>query len=112
MQQTRFNSIVKSGADRVEELFANPWRRIALLAIGFLLGIFMGTAIVTTAGQAAEWDIFGAALLVFFTEIVSRFAYSRNKRRRKNSFLFLDVVNIFKIGLTFSLFIEAFKLGS
>lgn len=112
MQQTRFNTIVRSAGDRLGELFANPWRRIALLTIGLLFGIFMGTAIVTTAGQAAEWDIVGAALLLFFTEIVSRLAYGRPLRNKKNNSLFVDVLNIFKIGLTFSLFMEAFKLGS
>lgn len=114
MQQTRLNNLFNLATNRVERLFTNPWRRIALVLISLLLGIFMGSAIVTTAGQDAEWDVFGAVLLFLFTEAVSKIVYSRRKRPKTIDWksLSLDVLNAFKIGLTYSLFLEAFKLGS
>ena len=122
MQRTRLNTIVEITGDRLELLFSNPWRKIALSLISILLGFFMGSAIVTTAGQDAVWDIPAAAIVFTFTELISRFVYSRGKRRtdlvttrsqRAEGYsLYVDVLNLFKVGLIYSLFLEAFKLGS
>ena len=117
MQRTRLNTLVEITGDRLELLFNNPWRRISLNLISILLGFFMGSALVTTAGQAAIWDMPVAALVFAFTELISRFVYSRRIRQADNlrparRSLYLDVLNLFKVGLIYSLFLEAFKLGS
>ncbi len=117
MQRTRLNSLVEITGSRVELMFSNPWRRIALSSISFLFGFFMGSAIATTAGQDAVWDVPAAAVLLIFTELTSKFTYSRRNRQQAASLplrrsLYVDVFNLFKVGLTFSLFLEAFKLGS
>ena len=115
MQRTRLNTIVDITGDRLNLLFSNPWRRIALSLISILTGFFMGSAIVTTAGQDAVWDIPAAAIVFTFTELVSRFVYARRIDRSdvpKRRSLYIDVLNLFKVGLIYSLFLEAFKLGS
>ena len=114
MQRTRLNNLVTVAEVRLGLLFSNPWRRIALSFISILMGFFMGSAIVTTAGQDAAWDVTGAATIFLFTEIVSRLVYGRkqvNVNTRRNALLF-NTLNLFKIGITYSLFLEAFKLGS
>ena len=116
MQRTRLNSLVDITGDRLELLFSNPWRRISLNLISILTGFFMGSALVTTAGQDAVWDIPAAAMVFTFTELISRFVYGRRSRRQdsppKRRSLYIDVLNLFKVGLIYSLFLEAFKLGS
>ncbi len=120
MQRTRLNNLATMAGEKLDLLFSNSWRRIALSFISILMSFFMGSAIVTTAGQDSAWDVTGAATLFFFTEIVSKLVYGRqqsNNRRQSNStrageFLLVTVLNLFKIGMTYSLFLEAFKLGS
>ena len=115
MQRTRLNSIVSVTGDRLDLLFSNPWRRISLSIISILSGFFMGSAIITTAGQDAVWDIPAAAVLFSFTELISMFVYRRRSLKRtppQRRSLYVDVLNLFKIGLIYSLFLEAFKLGS
>ncbi|MDJ0724109.1 MAG: DUF565 domain-containing protein [Prochloraceae cyanobacterium] len=116
MQRTRFNTLVTAASDRLSELFTNPWRRNALLLISLLFGVFMGSAVVTTAGQAARQDVPASAILLLFTEVVSILVYSRAGRgfskEKKRFALWFEVLNIFKIGLAYSLYLEAFKLGS
>lgn len=111
MQNTRLNRLVDAIASRVGGWFGNPWRRLSLLTISLLFGVFLGTAIPTTAGQAADWDIIGAGLLVAFTEVASRLFYVANRQGGSRP-LWAEMLNALKIGLTYSLFIEAFKLGS
>ncbi|WP_107668832.1 DUF565 domain-containing protein [Cyanothece sp. BG0011] len=108
MQRTRLNSLVEVTQTKFNQTFANPWRRISLSLISLLLGFFVGQSVSITAGQEAYWDITVGIFLLIFTEAISRIAYSRPKRRS----LSLDTINLFKIGITYSLYVEALKLGS
>ena len=110
MQNTRLNDLVNAISGQLAGWFLNPWRRLSLLIISLLFGFFLGTAVSTTAGQTADWDIFSAAILVVLSEIVDRIYYSRNRQAGRS--LLLEALNTIKIGLTYSLFLEAFKLGS
>ncbi|MBW4634496.1 MAG: DUF565 domain-containing protein [Iphinoe sp. HA4291-MV1] len=110
MQNTRLNNLFNAIALRFRLWFFNPWRRFSVLIISFLFGFFLGSAVATTAGQTAEWDIVVAGTLVILTEIGSRIFYSRSIRERQA--LWVESLNILKVGLTYSLFLEAFKLGS
>ncbi|BCL35595.1 DUF565 domain-containing protein [Nostoc sp. MS1] len=110
MQNTRLNNLFDAIARQLGQLFLNPWRRLSLLLLSFLFGFFLGTAVSTTAGQRAELDIVIAAFLVFLTEITSRIFYNRNFFASRS--LLVEALNILKVGFTYSLFIEAFKLGS
>ena len=116
MQNTRLNNLLALTGAQISQFFSNPWRRIALILISLLLGFFLGTAITSTAGQTADWDVIAAASMVLSTEIISRFVY---RRKRKNpdekvvkSSLLVEVINNLKIGVTYGLFVEAFKLNS
>jgi hypothetical protein len=110
MQNTRLNNLFNTIAARLRLWFFNPWRRFSVLIISFLFGFFLGNAVSTTAGQRAELDIYIAAVLVMLTEVGSRIFYGRNIRERQA--LWVESINILKVGLTYSLFLEAFKLGS
>ncbi|NEQ26742.1 MAG: DUF565 domain-containing protein [Microcoleus sp. SIO2G3] len=118
MQNTRLTNLVNAIWTRLGEWFTNPWRHLSLVLISLLLGVFLGTAIPTTAGQAANWDVIAAGVLVLFTEAVSRIVYGGSRRRAKSpegvstSSLVAEVINALKLGLTYSLFVEAFKIGS
>lgn len=110
MQNTRLSTIVNTTATQLDQTFRNPWRRISLIIISWLLGFFLGSAISTSAGQRAELDVVAAFLLVLVTETISRFSYAGGERFRRS--LISAVLNSLKIGLIYSLFLEAFKLGS
>ncbi|MBH8560778.1 DUF565 domain-containing protein [Nostoc sp. CENA67] len=110
MQNTRLNNLFDAIARSLGQWFLNPWRRLSLLIISFLFGFFLGSAISTSAGQRAELDLWAAAILVLFTEVTSRIFYSRSFVTKRS--LILQSLNILKVGLTYSMFVEAFKLGS
>lgn len=110
MQNTRLNNLLDAVATQLRQWLFNPWRRLSVIIISLLFGNFLGTAISTTAGQAADWDIIAAGILVILTEISSRVFYSRSWRERRS--LWVESLNSLKIGLIYSLFLEAFKLGS
>lgn len=118
MQNTRLNNLVNVVLTQFRQWFSNPWRHLSLIVISLLFGVFLGSAIPTTAGQAANWDVIAAGVLLLFTEAVSRIVYGGNRQRRQSPdgvprrSLLAQVINALKIGLTYSLFVEAFKIGS
>lgn len=116
MQNTRLNSLIDSVTEQIRRSLRNPWRRLSLLVISLLFGIFLGSAVATTLGQAAQWDAIAALMVLIFTEIVSWVVYRNSNKDRASAIIkdsiFLEILNALKIGLTYSLFIEAFKLGS
>ncbi|HBE18753.1 MAG TPA: hypothetical protein DEG17_15930 [Cyanobacteria bacterium UBA11149] len=115
MQNTRLNNLVNVIFGRLGGWLTNPWRRFSIITISFLMGTFLGTAISTTAGQAANWDIIVAAIFVMVTELIGRWVYGRFQIQQNSgsglSFL-KETINMLKIGFNYSLFVEAFKLGS
>ena len=117
MQNTRLNNLVNLFLTQLSQWLANPWRYFSVILISLLLGVFLGSAIPTTAGQAADWDIVAAGVLLLFTEGVSWFIYRRRRQLLSAESVprrgvFLQMVNALKIGLTYSMFVEAFKIGS
>ncbi|MBA2749516.1 MAG: DUF565 domain-containing protein [Tatlockia sp.] len=108
MQNTRLNNLVTALGRQVGSWIFNPWRRLSIITISLLFGFFLGTAVATTAGQSANLDIVAAGILVALCEVADRIYYRRREGRR----FWVESLNALKIGLTYSLFIEAFKLGS
>jgi Protein of unknown function (DUF565) len=110
MQNTRLNNLLDTIVRSLSQWFLNPWRRLSVLLISFLFGFFLGSAVSTTTGQRAELDIVVAGFLVLLTEITSRIFYSRSFFARQA--FWVETLNYLKVGFIYSLFLEAFKLGS
>ncbi|MGB3514177.1 MAG: DUF565 domain-containing protein [Microcoleaceae cyanobacterium] len=110
MQSTRLNRLFNVVIERFKQWLLNPWRRISLLVISLLFGNFVATAVSTIAGQEGYLDVMYALICLLITEILNWFAYGV-KGKKIRSFG-IDILNGFKIGFTYGLFLEAFKLGS
>ncbi|NEQ48824.1 MAG: DUF565 domain-containing protein [Leptolyngbya sp. SIO3F4] len=111
MQRTRLSTLVDQIAQRFSQWVFNPWRRISLAMISLLFGNFFATAISATAGQTAEIDILIAAILVAMVELIS-WLYHRSRTSNQQRTVLPEMLNSFKLGMVYGLFVEAFKLGS
>lgn len=110
MQNTRLNNLADAILVRLRRWFFNPWRRISLLIITFLFGFFLSTALTTVAGQEGDTDILISGVLVLMMEVTSRVFYIRAWKDRRA--LWIELLNSLKIGFTYGICVEAFKLGS
>ena len=110
MQQTRLNLLLTLGFSQISQFFANPWRKLSLILVSLLLGFFVGSGVSSTVGQAGKWDISIAGAYLIFSEIINMIVYRR--RANQERVLWLDVLNAFKIGFVYCLYLEALKLGS
>lgn len=109
MQNTRLNQLLDTTVSQIQRWLRNPWRRISLVIIALLLGFFAGPVVSTIAGQQARLDITIGAVLLLGTEAIIRLAYS--KRSIAKTFG-VSLLNSFRLGFTYSMYVEALKLGS
>ncbi len=117
VQNTRLNSLVDVGSERLVRWLQNPWRRTSLLIISLLFGNFLATVVATTTGQTADWDVLVALLLLGLIELTNWLVYGSLGRRSPTvnpvpRSLVVIMLNGIKLGLIYGLFVEAFKLGS
>ncbi|MCH9055348.1 DUF565 domain-containing protein [Parathermosynechococcus lividus] len=110
MQQTRLNTLLDRLGTQIQDQLKNPWRRLATLVIAILFGIFLGLAISSTAGQVGYLDIVASSLVAIAAEVISALFYSDRWKLRQT--LFGEVLNAFKFGVLYGLFLVAFLLGS
>jgi len=110
MQNTRLSGLAGSLSNQTEQLFRNPWRRLALQAIGLLFGIYLGIAIASIAGQTGALDVVVALIVVLLSEAISSTIHG-GRWNLKQSVIGLSL-NMLKLGVTYGLFVVAFFLGS
>ncbi|MEY3327593.1 MAG: hypothetical protein RLZZ115_474 [Cyanobacteriota bacterium] len=110
MQNTRLNRLVNVINAQVGRLLMNPWRRISLLIISLLFGIFLALGISTITGQRGRLDVTVALVISIFVEGVNWLAYNRSPRLRQS--FWVENLNALKIGLSYGLFLLASMLGS
>jgi len=112
VQNTRLNNLLVAIAQGLGGWLQNPWRRTSVQLLAVLGGFFAASALITTAGQEAAWDLSMAGILAVGCELASIVVYRQANARGDRSPLLLSILNLFKLGLIYGLFLEAFKLGS
>lgn len=113
MQNTRLSTLIDQSLTRLVIFLRNPWRRLSVLIISLLAGNFLATVVATISGQKADLDVIVAMFLLLLSEIINWLVYRGDPRpATAQRALILEALNGIKLGLTYGLFVEAFKLGS
>lgn len=112
MQNTRLNNLLGTITRGLGGWLQNPWRRTSVQLLAVFGGFFTASALITTAGQEAAWDLSMAGILAVGCEVASMVVYRQTRGSTDRSPLVLSILNLFKLGLVYGLFLEAFKLGS
>ncbi|CAI0404194.1 unnamed protein product [Linum tenue] len=103
----RLVDIIRLVPDLTRGYFRSPSRRALFGGISLLGGFYVAQTISLSFGALGVNDVIAAVVCVVLTEYVTRFYYSRPKVTFP-----LALLNNFKMGFTYGLFIDAFKLAS
>ncbi|GER25282.1 hypothetical protein STAS_00853 [Striga asiatica] len=103
----RLVDIIRIIPEASRNYFRSPSRRALFGGISLLGGFYVAQTISLSFGALGVNDVIAAVLCVLITEYVTRFYYSRPKVTFP-----LALLNNFKMGFTYGLFIDAFKLAS
>ncbi|XP_058085471.1 uncharacterized protein LOC131232944 isoform X2 [Magnolia sinica] len=103
----RLIDIIRFIPELSSNYFRSPSRRALFGGISLLGGFYVAQTISLSFGALGVNDVIAAVICVLLTEYVTRFYYSRPKVTFS-----LALLNNFKMGFTYGLFIDAFKLAS
>lgn len=103
----RLVDIIRIVPELSRDYFRSPSRRALFGGISLLGGFYVAQTISLSFGALGVNDVIAAVLCVLLTEYVTKFYYSRPKVTFP-----IALLNNFKMGFTYGLFIDAFKLAS
>ncbi|KAK3010123.1 hypothetical protein RJ639_010722 [Escallonia herrerae] len=103
----RLVDIIRLVPEISRNYFRSPSRRALFGGISLLGGFYVAQTISLSFGALGVNDVIAAVVCLLLTEYVTRFYYSRPKVTFP-----LALLNNFKMGFTYGLFIDAFKLAS
>ena len=110
MQQTRLNLLLTRFTNQFRTFAANPWRKLSLILIGWLLGFSLPTVLTSSISQGGEWDTSLALVFLVFTELINKVVYGSSNSTPKP--WWRDILNSFKIGFVYGLYLDAAILTS
>ncbi|KAL3755836.1 hypothetical protein ACJRO7_002823 [Eucalyptus globulus] len=103
----RLIDIIRIVPEISRNYFRSRPRRALFGGISLLGGFYVAQTISLSFGALGVNDVIAAVLCVLLTEYVTRFYYTRPKVTFP-----VALLNNFKMGFTYGLFIDAFKLAS
>ena len=109
MQKTQYRKFVDSFLLIVNSLISDSWSKRSILLLSILSGFYFTNSFISFLLDKSVNTIFLAITLILIMELAIRSLLFSNIS--KLSILIL-AINNFRIGSTYALILEAFKLGS
>ena len=109
MQKTKFRKFVEKGIGAINPFIADSWSKRSVLLISLLLGFYFTNSILSFLLDKSINTILLAILILLIMEISIRTALLSNFTKLS---IIIISINNFRIGSTYALILEAFKLGS
>ena len=109
MQRTRFRKLLYSIVFLVKPLISDSWSKRSILILSLLSGFYFTNSLISFLLDKSVNTIFLAITILFLMEFAIRLLlFSKLKKLT----LIIQAVNNLRIGSTYALILEAFKLGS
>ena len=109
MQKTRFRELLDSFLLVINPLISDSWSKRSVLLISLLSGFYLTNSFISYLLDKSVNTIFLAIILIIIMELSIRSLLFSNFTKLS---LIILAINNFRIGSTYALILEAFKLGS
>lgn len=107
-QNTRFQTTIAEAGSRLRDWSLNPWRKLSLLLLTFLLSFLIGVGLGSITGALDLMDLVAALICVIVLELSVR--VRAVLRQGQGGRLPLHLVDMARMGLLYGLLLEGFKL--
>ena len=109
MQKTKFKKFVDTVIRAISPFIADSWGKRSIILLSLLLGFYFTNSILSFLLDKSINTILLAILILLIMEISIRTALLSNFTKLS---IIIISINNFRIGSTYALILEAFKLGS
>ena len=109
-QKTTINKLVSSISKYLSISFSGPWKTRVIGIISLLFGYYLSSSYISYLLNTQVNRLFILVFVIFMIESIIRF---RSKFFSKEDYPFYwTCIDNFRIGTTYAIVLEAFKLGS
>ena len=108
MQKTNFSRIIDQSNNILFDFLSSSWRAKSIGLISVLTGYFLFANFLTKFISEGRNELVMVPVIIFFIEFIIRSRPSSKSR----IFKFWTILDRIRVGATFALILEAFKLGS
>ena len=109
MQKTKFRKFVEKVIGAINPFIADSWSKRSIFLISLLLGFYFTNSILSFLLDKSINTILLAIIILLIMEISIRSTLLSNFTKLS---IIIISINNFRIGSTYALILEAFKLGS
>ena len=109
MQKTKFRRFIDELNQIINSIITDSWSKRSALLLSLLLGFYFTNSLLSFLLDKSVNTILIAILILIIMELSIRLTLITNEF--KNSLIMISVNN-FRIGSTYALILEAYKLGS
>ncbi len=109
VQKTNYSSLVEFIINSFSQSFVGPWKFRSISLIAILSGYYIASSISSYFLAITNQRIFICFILLLIYEFSVR---SRNFIINRKLSIMLLIIDNLRIGITYSIVLEAFKLGS
>ena len=110
MQDTRLERSLQGGPGTFARWARDPWRRLSLLAITFLVAFFLGNVITSIAGALSFLDPVVAIVAVAFSECLVRQRPRLQQQGRER--IWLHLLDVLRMGFLYGLILDGLRFIS
>ena len=109
MQKTKFNEFVDSFFLIINPLISDSWSKRSILLLSLLSGFYFTNSLISFLLDKSVNTILIAIIILLIMELSIRLLFFSIKSRFS---IIILAINNLRIGSTYALILEAFKLGS
>ena len=109
MQKTKFRNLLNTFIKLLNPIISDTWSKRSVLLITLLSGFYLTNSLISFLLDNSINTIYLVIILLLMMEIIIRLLLFSSFNKLS---LIILAVNNFRIGSTYALILEAFKLGS
>lgn len=109
MQKTKYRKLLDFFIASTKPIITDSWSRRSILILSLLIGFYFTNSLISFLLDKSVNTIFLTIIILLIMEILNRSIIFSNYKRVS---LIIVSINNFRIGSTYALILEAFKLGS
>ena len=109
MQKTKFRQFIDSFLLNINPIISDSWSKRSILILSLLCGFYFTNSLISFLLDKSINTILLAIILIIFMELSIRITLLSSLPKLTS---IIQSINNFRIGSTYALILEAFKLGS
>ncbi len=112
IQKTNYDKTITNVSSSLNNSIIGSWKKRSISILSILIGFYFVSTLMVVVLDKNDQRLLMAALSVVFVELLIRLRSIWSYKKGSSNIIFSGFIDGFRIGITYAIVLEAFKLGS